>query len=64
MDRVVVRYVVVTGTDEAQVGRAIEDKITEGWQPQGGISATLLHPTHDGPKVMWAQALVWYADEL
>ncbi|HUW10206.1 MAG TPA: hypothetical protein VM537_10780 [Anaerolineae bacterium] len=60
MNLAAVRYVVITGTDEAQVGRAINDKIVEGWQPQGGISATLLHPTPGGPKVMWAQALVWY----
>jgi hypothetical protein len=55
-------YIIITEQAPNAFMKAVNDKITEGWQLQGGVSVTLTGPRQEGTwtaqSFVLAQALV------
>jgi len=54
----IIDYISLVQFSASKLDRAVINRISKGWQPQGGISTT-----HDGDFVIYAQALVKYEQQ-
>ena len=60
-DSKIIDYTVCSGSDGSALGQAVNDKISEGWEPLGAVAVAVSSngPNYEPPfEVVYAQALV------
>lgn len=51
-------YVVLLALDPSTLSTSVNQLITLGWRPQGGVALAEVRDEQDGAQTQWAQAMV------